>query len=332
MLTKRIRHYHRLAAPLTAFVAVCFATQAQAAGLGLGPASNFNAFVLGNMNQSSDSEGSVAIGGNANLTNYGVGDRLSNSNGTSNNLIVGGQLTYNGGQVFNGNAVYGAGPAPTVSTPNGSVEKGNPIDFAAAGQQLKALSSNLAGLTPNATSTVYSWGGVDLEGTNSDLNIFKITGNVFAPGNNVNNFTINGPTSSTIVVNVGGTNISMKNFGFSNNLQNGLRQKVLFNFYEATNIDFQNIGFEGSILAPLARLTTTYGQVDGNVIVASSEGTGEYHNYLFQGSLPNVPSSSGGGGTNLTKVPEPGILSGLVFFAAAVCMSCRKRSVALKNH
>ncbi|GAA6618102.1 choice-of-anchor A family protein [Scytonema sp. NUACC26] len=303
MTTKQLIRLTQFAVPFVTTCILGFSGYANASTLGI--ASDFNAFVLGDMKQSSDTEGRVAIGGNGTLTNYGVGDRLTNSHGTRDDIIVGGTLIYNGGQVFNGNVVYGTGSAPTVSTPNGSIRQDNSIDFTAAGQHLKSLSAYLAGLTPNATTTVHNWGGIELQGSSSDLNIFKINENVFAPNNYVNNFSINGPSTSSLIVNIGGTNISMKNFGFSNNLMSGLRQKVLFNFYEATSIELTNIGFQGSILAPLAHLKTTYGEVNGQVIVASSEGSGEYHDYQFTGTLPDMPSTNTNTSTDSTTSGAP---------------------------
>src|SRR5581483_9841845 len=74
----------------------------------LGPASDFTVFVLGDVNQSfTDTEGRMAVGRNATLNSFGVGDRLPNSHGSRDDLIVGNTLTMTGGQVFNGNAVYG---------------------------------------------------------------------------------------------------------------------------------------------------------------------------------------------------------------------------------
>src|SRR5207244_993867 len=65
----------------------------------LGIADNFNEFIFHNATQSAtDVEGRAAIGGNASLTNFGVGDGLTNSHGTRDDLIVGGNLTYNTGQ------------------------------------------------------------------------------------------------------------------------------------------------------------------------------------------------------------------------------------------
>ncbi len=66
---------------------------AQASAFSLGPASDFNVFVLGDIEQNDvDTEGRMAAGGNVTLSDYGVGVELTNSNGTRNDLIVGGNL------------------------------------------------------------------------------------------------------------------------------------------------------------------------------------------------------------------------------------------------
>src|SRR4249919_3733795 len=75
---------------------------------GLGVANDFSAFVLHDFNASySDVEGRVAVGGNAKITGYAIGNHLANSNGTRDDLIVGGNLEFTNGQVFFGNTVYG---------------------------------------------------------------------------------------------------------------------------------------------------------------------------------------------------------------------------------
>ncbi|HLO49911.1 MAG TPA: collagen-binding domain-containing protein, partial [Kamptonema sp.] len=136
-----------LAVPFAASLAIGGIMPVYAADLG--PANNYNVFVFGDMNQSSDSEGRVAVGGNATFTNFGIGDRLSNSNGSDARLVVGGNLNYNGGQVFGGNAVYGgtATLSGGANTNNGSFIKGSsPVDFNAAKQELSKLSSDLGGI------------------------------------------------------------------------------------------------------------------------------------------------------------------------------------------
>jgi choice-of-anchor A domain-containing protein len=61
----------------------------------LGTALNYNALIFGSLTNvnGGDTEGWLAVGGDANLTSWGVGNRLT-PNPASDALIVGGNLTY----------------------------------------------------------------------------------------------------------------------------------------------------------------------------------------------------------------------------------------------
>jgi len=263
------------------FTALTPAVRAQS----LGAASDYNVFVFGNFTSSgSDTEGRLAVGGNANLTNYSVGTSLSATGG--NTLVVGQALTFNSGQVNKGNAVYGT----TVSTsnfgiPNGSVIQGSPIDFAAAQSQLTSLSGQLAGLSSNGTFTDY-YGTLQFVGSDAALNTFTVT----APSvNSANGVQINAPANSTVVINISGNNINFDYMGIS--ISNTDKQHVIYNFYEATVLNIAGISVQGSILAPFAAVNFSNGNVEGTLIAASVSGQGEYHNYKFLGTLP-VPEPS----------------------------------------
>ena len=74
----------------------------------LGVAGGFNVFVFGNDSQSgTDTQGRVAAGGNATFSNYSEGSSLTNSHGTRDEFIAGGNLSFSSGTVANGNVVYG---------------------------------------------------------------------------------------------------------------------------------------------------------------------------------------------------------------------------------
>jgi len=74
----------------------------------LGQATGYNLFVLNDLFQpSSDTEGKVAVGHDAHLAGYSVGDKLNNAFGAEDVLIVGNNLTYISGAVYGGNVVYG---------------------------------------------------------------------------------------------------------------------------------------------------------------------------------------------------------------------------------
>ncbi|WP_339376021.1 choice-of-anchor A family protein [Calothrix sp. NIES-2098] len=304
-----------IAAPMVVTLAGGFFQTVNAAQLGV--ASNYNVFALGNVSQQyTDIEGKLAAGGNVNFVG-GIGNKLANNSG---NVVVAGQnLTLSNGQVYHGNAVYGgtANVASNVGFPNGSLSKGNPIDFNAAGAELRSLSQYLAGLTPTGNTTVQSWGGINLNGSSTAFNVFNLSG---ADVSKTNYFEIKGDTNSTVVVNISGTNVSLQNFGF--NIIGTNKQKVIYNFYEATNLTASGISIEGSILAPLANFNFNNGQVNGNVVVASLTGNGESHNYLFNGNLPDVPKTSH---SQPTEVPEPTPLIGLGLIATLLSLSLGKR-------
>ena len=292
------------AAPLSLAATMALGFSAQASAFSLGQASDFNVFVLGNLEQSNvDTEGRMAVGGNATLTDYGVGVKLTNSNGTRNDLIVGGNLTYTRGKVFNGNAVYGGTVnLSLVGIPNGTAFQGNPIDFATAGQELLDLSAYLGGLSANGT-TNFQYGQVTLNGSGSGLNVFNLLGSDLSAANT---FTINADPNATVLVNITGETINFGNFGF---FLNGVdKQNVLYNFVDAKNLSSNAVGIQGSLLAPKATYQFDNGNIDGTLIAGSLKGGGESHPYLFKGDLPKpTPTTS----QESKKVPEPSTLAGL---------------------
>jgi len=275
----------------------------------LGTAENYNALILQNMNaQNTDAEGRVAVGGNATLTNYGIGSSLTNSHGTDNRLVVGGNLSYNGGQIFGGDAVVGG----TVNTlvyfncsPNCAVKSGQVIDFNTAAQQYDSLAQSLGALGATGT-TQYQYGGIELQGNNSSLNIFTINGSEFSSSTYLNFNDIG--SNSTVLLNITGNNIDIQNFGL--NLNGVNKQDILFNFVNATQLTTSGFSFEGSVLAPFANFSFSNGNLEGTLIANSLSGNGELHNYAFQGNLPKGVNSEP------TQVPEPNNILGLFILVA----------------
>jgi choice-of-anchor A domain-containing protein len=248
----------------------------------LGPASQYNLFVLDSLNQrNTDVGGRVAAGGSATFTSYGVGDMLTDSNGTRDDLIVGGNLSFTNGQVFNGNAVYGGSASfSSVGFPNGSARKGSVIDFAAAGAQLRNLSSSWGALAANG-SAAFQYGQLALNGSSTGVNIFTVSGSQLS---SVNGLSITAPAGSTVIINVTGSTAQMKYFGIS--LNGVSRQRVLFNFPQATTLTLEGIQIQGSILAPLAAVRFNNGEMNGTLVGRSLDGTGQLHNHPFNGCPP----------------------------------------------
>jgi choice-of-anchor A domain-containing protein len=278
--------YKLLFAPVGAAIFLAVSTSSAIASLGL--ASGYNVFVFGNMNQTSDAQGKVAVGGNATFTNFGIGNVLANSNGATPHLVVGGNLTYNGGQVFGGSAIYGGtAQISNAGIPNGSFQQGTSIDFAAAKQYYTQLSASLGNLPANGTTTYHPWGGIQLDGGNDDFVVFDLDG---AKLSSTNSLQINAKAGATVVVNITGTNITLKDFGIQ--LNGVSKQNVLYNFVNATNLTSTGFSFQGTVLAPFAHYQFDNGNLEGTLIAASVSGSGEFHNYTFGGTIPNGTPST----------------------------------------
>jgi hypothetical protein len=65
--------------------------------------------------------------------------------------------------------------------------------------------------------------------------------------------------------------------------------KVLYNFYQATTVNLTSSNPDGSILAPLAGVNGTYGQMNGQLIAASYSGETQFDSTPFTGNLTPVP-------------------------------------------
>jgi choice-of-anchor A domain-containing protein/uncharacterized repeat protein (TIGR01451 family) len=256
-------------------------TQANNSTFDLGVAKDYNLFVIQDLNQpSADTQGKVAVGNNAALSNYSIGDQLPANSGDV--LIVGNDLTYTSGALLNGNVVYGHSsnlPQASVSVSGGTVRKDNVINFAAAKSYLESLSTSLAVYTVNG-SVSFQWGGLTLSGSDPYLNVFTVNGSDLSIANS---FTINAPNGSAVLVNINGTTDSWT----GGLVVNGTSiSNVLYNFYQATSLKIQGINVRGSILAPFAAVNFISGVQDGQMICKSMTGSGQFNNTSFCGQIP----------------------------------------------
>ncbi|MBB5350073.1 choice-of-anchor A domain-containing protein [Haloferula luteola] len=252
----------------------------------------FNIYVLGDMTESNvDSEGRVAVAGDATLTNYGIGTAFSsNPSSAGDALVVGGSLSYYGGEVHYGNVVYGDTLSGTPSVPNGTITQDNSLAFDSISSSLIGSSIYWSGVTATGT-TSNNYGGIVLYGSDSSLNVFDVTGSMLSSAWGI---TIDVPAGSTVLVNISGTIMDFDNMGISFASSNGSatdNQHVLYNFYEATSLSISGISVQGSVLAPLADVSFGNGNVEGQLIAGNLTGNGEAHNDPFIGNLPIVAST-----------------------------------------
>ena len=316
------------------------APEAQGSPLTLGQAASFDVFVFGNFTESgTDSQGRIAVGGNfapANGAGFSIASQLNDPAGTydlvvagnftdngysmgggdafvggnlnwtdptlPHNVYVNGSFTNNSGGGWVGGSVYYAGNSCTSGDPVSCVKSSataDPINFVSAQTNLDSVSSTLATQTANGTTSFDGYSTYTLTGTSSTLNVFNLTNSTY------NGATINitAPAGSTVVVNVAGTSDSFN--GGSINLNGVPATNVIFNFSAATSVSIANFAFNGTLLAPLASFSGTWGQLNGELIAQSAQGTTEFHNVLFSGTLPSGGGLSGGTADNGSPTPEP---------------------------
>ncbi|MDP4195016.1 MAG: choice-of-anchor A family protein [Bacteroidota bacterium] len=243
----------------------------------LGTAADYNLFVLNDLIQpSSDTQGKLAVAHDAELANYSVGDVLPSNSG--NVLVVGRKLTYKSGRVY-GDVAFGSFIDTTHwNLSDGKITQSSPIDFNAASLYLNNLSSQLAVLEQNGTSK-FEYGQISLTGTNQDINRFNISASDLSK---CNDFLIDVPANSTVLINVSGNNIDWKG-GFA--LKGATNSNVLINFFEASDLKISSIEVKASILAPKATLDFPSGLISGQVIAYNVKGSGQFNNVKFIGKI-----------------------------------------------
>ena len=297
--------------------------------------STYNVFVFGNMGTaanpySSDSQGPVAVGGNAYLQDFTVAGVTNNG---VNALTVGGNLNQlratDGGNVFvGGNADFHDGSQGGVTvqgtiTVDGTLVNAptqyvgprltgpSPLDFLTAQTLIDSASTALSHGTGGSVGAVvynnaFNQKELDFTGTDPVLNVFNVSGDALSQiGGVLPDFSdgggslhINVPTGATAIINVSGLNVNFGhpgNFGFFCDgiaCTNQDAGTVLFNFFEAQTLSMQSV--LGTILAPFADVTYTNGQALGSVIAGSLGGplyrTGEFHEIAFVGTLGSIPA------------------------------------------
>jgi choice-of-anchor A domain-containing protein len=320
---------------MAAIYILVFAATSQASQLSLGSAGGFNAFIFSNFSETNtDAQGKVAVGGNFSpagngsftvagtstdpagvydlvvggnfnnaYTQLGGGDAYVGGNMTwtdpslPHNAYVAGNFTNSsGGGSVGGTIFYGGSFSSGDALSNVHEAVGNivaPIDFAGAQTNLESVSASLAGDQANGTVN-HSYSTYTLTGADPNLNVFDMTDSSYQSAT----ININAPSTSTVVINVAGSAVSFANGSI--NLNGVLAGNVIFNFDTASTLSLSGIAFNGTILAPTANFSGTWGNINGELIANSAAGTTQLNNVVFTGSL-----GSGGPDPDVSSTPEP---------------------------
>lgn len=260
----------------------------------------------------SDSQGAVAIGGDAFFRNYGIASLADNGNGVG--LTVGGNLDGKNSQVF-----FGLAEAGTCDQVGGG-QTDHDYSFNVIDSPLTChvndagpdctnrceVADYLSGLNAqHCTITVQPWGHVDIavsgDAAVCDLNLDTVKSH-FSPwvwNHWISGITLSGNYPSTVIINVtGGADIWGKNGQFM--LQGVDASAVVWNFgcnnaqcddhedqhgVPTNPLHISNVGVKGALLAPDCNVDFNNAHIDGQYIVDGHKGTGEFHDFLFTGDI-----------------------------------------------
>jgi choice-of-anchor A domain-containing protein len=232
-----------------------------------------------------------------------------NFTNTSNGGSVGGTVYYGG--TYSSAANYLSHQAKSASS------MPTPIDFLSAKTNLDSVSASLATDAANGTVSV-SYSTYTLTGSDANLNIFNLTAGSFS-GATIN---ITAPAGSTVIVNVPGSADSFANGSI--NLNGVSASNVIFNFNSATTLALPGIAFNGTILAPYADFTGSWGQINGQLIANSAAGTTQLNEVLFTGKVSSISGAS----SQLQSTPEPSTWLLLLTGAGAVVLLRSRQTAA----
>jgi choice-of-anchor A domain-containing protein len=256
-------------------------------------AEDFNVFIIGDSTlPSADTQGRLAIGGNAYISNYSVGDQLL-PDASRIDLLVGGNLEFPSGAVLSGRTVYGGALAKTdaASSYGGFQQENQSSFFSSATNAVRGLSVQLGAMQINGVVSMDFTGGSKsftyLTGTNSQVNVVAIDTDDLE---RTHTLIIAAPASSTMLVNVYGEEAVFASMGMQ--LTGITKDSILFNFVDAKKLYMSNIAIESSVLAPLAQVTFAAGQLNGQFVGGSFYGQGQFNNNPFTGCLPTPSTSS----------------------------------------
>ncbi|MDJ0466769.1 choice-of-anchor A family protein [Streptomyces sp. H27-C3] len=280
----------------------------------LGTASRYAEFIKGSSQRVADTEGAVAVGGNATFGDperkegFSIGSRLTPSDlkalpgGYS--LVVGGKLTVNQVVLERGKGVYrsleqSTGGSFGIDGPH--ADGPSPVDFAKEFSTLKARSTAWGALATNGKVDDQPSGEPDtllLEGDRK-VNVFTVPAAMMEKARNIK---IKVPAGATTLVNVTGAAYDMnKNAIYGVHLwdhtagrfvlddyQAGsaafkdIRSKLLWNFPQASQVRKNYASWPGTILAPNALVSLGNKGSNGEV------GPGHVNGSLIAGKLTSV--------------------------------------------
>eukprot|EP01095_Lingulamoeba_sp_RSL-Kostka_P016178 TRINITY_DN7808_c0_g1_i1.p1 TRINITY_DN7808_c0_g1~~TRINITY_DN7808_c0_g1_i1.p1 ORF type:complete len:547 (-),score=169.95 TRINITY_DN7808_c0_g1_i1:158-1798(-) len=254
---------------------------------------NYSIFVQDTVKQiNTDDEGRFFCAGDAYLYDYSVGTNVTlSTNSTLYNMVIGGDLYFENGQVNFGSILVAGKPNINhVGIPNGEIiNEPVPFNSTFAFQSLTTFSSGLFSQTTNgimSSSFDLNDTVITLSGNSSSANYFNIDldQKYFETPSTIINIDV--PQDSWAFISVQNSGQVFNGTTFNVNTS---YNKILWNFNQSTSINISSTGFTGSILGTNAVVTANNARILGSVYSKQLQGTVEIHNFVPHSYIPYCP-------------------------------------------
>jgi choice-of-anchor A domain-containing protein len=236
-----------------------------------------------------DTGGQVYVGGDTTLLSYTIGAQIPQSYGERDDLVVGGKLVFKGGDVPNGNIIYGdessyidSSAVHSLNLFNEVYHHPNRFDFAGAFQCYNTRQDTYCGHHDTGHSfKELSQLHMISSSYNRYVEVFSVTCSEL---NEVSNIIFDNAQypHTTMLINVRGDDDCRLN-----HVHNWDPAYLVWSFCDATELILTDNN-DGAILAPNADVKSS-GMVNGQIVVKSYEGDGQQNYLPFEGCLPGLP-------------------------------------------
>ena len=275
-----------------------------------------NLYSLSNISISNNSvAGGIVANGNVSGSGYNIGTGAYGNY----SVIASGNFSYSNGNLAGGYYASTANIAANTNLSNTPASAAPAMSFATTSSNVAKTSSAISALSATGSAQVldkYSPNQVTLTsgaGGAKSVEVFNMTSSAFASINNLQS-TLDSSVTKTLIFNLTGN----ANWGnMSMNALNGYN--VLFNFVDATSVNFSSIDVLGSVLAPNAVIGGANGNILGTVVAGGWNANLTLNNKAF------AATDVAGFAAAVSPVPEPGTWAMLLAGLGLVGFAARRR-------
>lgn len=302
---------------------------------------SFNAIINGNFQTRSNTEGAIIVGGDLTGKHSGTLDssRLSPTGSLSGFGAVNvygdaDRAKYNANDLVVKVAGSDIGKSNFSGAASVTYNASMPYAFNDVWNTLVAASTGLAQIAPASQAALPAAGSnnavlVAVPGSANGVSTAAVINITAAQLASYGSLDVHRNGASTVVINVTGNFVGRPNIM---NRDNGAEWTgVIWNFIDATSIDFKGYGWAGTVLAPNASVATK-SAINGTLMAGEFDGRGDLVTRPFTGDLatllaPNTPPATTSS-HNTTAVPEPGTMALLLAGLGALLLVMRRRHSA----